>query len=164
MVGVIVIFRPHIMEEENHDLCCVFSPNFARSPWLPTISHYLTILVTCSFMFRFTKEEAELLRYIRIFDVISELYCILLRRRRMFEIIALYPNFWCYIRTILHFTKKEADVRNFCAISDFLTLYPNWTILRYTKEEAEARKRPSYLKAENIPVHSGRLVDLLFCV
>ena len=39
-------------------------------------------------------------RYIRIFDVISEVYSVLLRRRRMFEYKCshlsqpLYPNFW----------------------------------------------------------------------
>ena len=33
----IIIFRPHIMVEENHDLCCVFFPNSAKS--LPSSYH-----------------------------------------------------------------------------------------------------------------------------
>ena len=32
-------------------------------------------------------------RYIRIFDVISEVNCVLLRKKWSFKIIALYPNF-----------------------------------------------------------------------
>ena len=30
----VVILRPHILQigEENHDLCCVFFPNFAKIP------------------------------------------------------------------------------------------------------------------------------------
>ena len=37
---------------------------------------------------------------------------------------------------------EEAEVRNYCAMSDFLTLYPNYFTLRYTEEEAEVRKNP----------------------
>ena len=29
---VIIIFRPHIMGEENHNLCCLFFTNSAKSP------------------------------------------------------------------------------------------------------------------------------------
>ena len=32
-VGIFIIFRPTFsMGEENHDLCCVFFPNFAKTP------------------------------------------------------------------------------------------------------------------------------------
>ena len=41
----IIIFRPHKMAEENHDLCCVFFPNSAKSPRSPSLS-YLTFSVT----------------------------------------------------------------------------------------------------------------------
>ena len=53
-------------------------------------------------MLRFTKEEAEAqksappfvpARYIRTFDVVSVVNCVLLRRTRSSKIIALYPNF-----------------------------------------------------------------------
>ena len=55
-------------------------------------------------MLRFTDEaEAEVrkraspfipARDIRTFDVVSEVNCVLLRRTRCFEIIALYPNLY----------------------------------------------------------------------
>ena len=52
-------------------------------------------------MLRFKKEEAEVqksappfvpVRYIRTFDVMSEVNCVLLRRTQSFKIIALYPH------------------------------------------------------------------------
>ena len=51
----------------------------------------------------------------RIYEVncvfIYEVNCVLLSRKRKFEKIALFLSFRRYIRTILHFTKKEAEVR-----------------------------------------------------
>ena len=47
---------------------------------------------------------------IRIFDVISEVKCILLRRKRKIEIIALYPKF-DVIFEVNCVTKEEAEVR-----------------------------------------------------
>ena len=42
--AVLIIFRPQITREENHNLCCVFFSKFCQ---ISTISiHYLTILVT----------------------------------------------------------------------------------------------------------------------
>ena len=54
------------------------------------------------FYLRFTKEEAKVRKqvipfvpacYIRTFDVISDMICFLLRRKRRIEFIALYPKF-----------------------------------------------------------------------
>ena len=68
------------MGEENYNLCCVLFPNFAKSPLFTTL--YLLLRL------RFTKEEAGvrkqalpfvLARYIRMFDVISEVNCVLPR-------------------------------------------------------------------------------------
>ena len=50
-------------------------------------------------------------RYMRSLDVISEVSCVLLRSEPRFQFISLYQNFWRYIRTTLRFTKEEADVR-----------------------------------------------------
>ena len=43
-----IIFRPHIMWEENHNLCCVFFSNSAKSPRSPSLDYfnYLTISIT----------------------------------------------------------------------------------------------------------------------
>ena len=84
----LVIFRPTIycVGEENHNLCCVF-PKFCQ------ISTFYSILYL---ILRFTEEEAGVrkqallfvpARYIRTFDVISEVNCVLLRRKLMFETI-----------------------------------------------------------------------------
>ena len=37
------IFRPHIMGEENHDLCCVFLTNSAKSPRSPSTTWLIYI-------------------------------------------------------------------------------------------------------------------------
>ena len=79
------------MGEENHNL--FFFPNFAKSPLTPFSILYLVL--------RFTKEEAEVrkqalsfvpARYIRSFDVISEVNCVLLRRKRTFENIPVHSG------------------------------------------------------------------------
>ena len=41
----------------------------------------------------------------------------------------LYPKFQRYISSKLRFTNEEAEVRNYYAISVFLTLYPNYIAL-----------------------------------
>ena len=51
----------------------------------------------------------------------------------MWKIRSLMQKIFC-------FTKEEAGVRKYCSISEFLTLYAK-TIVRYTKEEAEVRKK-----------------------
>ena len=70
------------------------SPSLDYFNYLTILYSYLTILVTCySFMIRFNsgvrffkeKRRFELMRHIRIFDVIFELYSVILRRRRRFE-------------------------------------------------------------------------------
>ena len=66
---------------------------------IPQTSTFYSILYL---ILRFTNEEAEVrkqafpfvpARYIRTFDAISEVNCVVLRRKRRFEKIALYPNF-----------------------------------------------------------------------
>ena len=61
-----------------------------------------TLYSILNIILRFTKEETEVrkqafpfvpARYIRTFDVISEVNCVFVRRKRSFEKIALYPNF-----------------------------------------------------------------------
>ena len=56
----------------------------------------------------------KILRYIRIFDAVSELYCVLLSMSRRFgdkrshlSRSTLYPIFWRYIRSNLRFTEEE---------------------------------------------------------
>ena len=87
------IFRPHnLLCRGRKFIICVF-PRFCQ------ISTFYSILYL---ILRFTKEEAEIrkqalpfvpARYIRTFDGISEVNCALLRRKRKFDKIALYPRF-----------------------------------------------------------------------
>ena len=65
---------------------------------LPNLHFLLHFLLNTAF----TKEEAEVrkqtfpfvpARYIRTFDVMSEVNCVLLRSKRRFETFALYPSF-----------------------------------------------------------------------
>ena len=71
-------------------ICAAFFPNSDKSPF-HTCSIYL---LTCSYFFTCSYLLPILLaRYIRTFDVISEVNCVLLRRTRSFKIIALYQNF-----------------------------------------------------------------------
>ena len=51
----------------------------------------------------------------------------------------LHPNFRRCIRSKSRFTKEEVDVQKLCAISNFLTLYPN--LSRFTNQEAEVSKK-----------------------
>ena len=48
---------------------------------------------------------------------------LVLRKRAAICPSTLYPNFYRFIRS---FIKEEAEVRIYCAISAFLTLYPNY--------------------------------------
>ena len=67
---------------------------------------------------------SKILRYIRIFDVISELYCVLLRRGQRFENKKSHlsqhavSDYWRYIRNIC-FTEEEEEVRKSRALSEF---------------------------------------------
>ena len=72
-----------------------------------TYSHACSYLLTCSSLL----PNVSSARYMRTIDVISEVNCILLRSKRRFEFIALYPNFWRYIRTVSRFTNEEAGVQ-----------------------------------------------------
>ena len=78
------------MGEENHNLWYVFS-KFCQ------ISSFYSILYL---ILRFTSEETEVRKQVLpfvpaciwTFDVISEINCVFLRRKRRFEHILLYPN------------------------------------------------------------------------
>ena len=70
-------------------ICVAFFSKFCHISIL-----YLLHLLTCSYFFTCSYLLPILLaRYIRSFDVISEVNCVLLRRTRSFKIIALYQNF-----------------------------------------------------------------------
>ena len=68
-------------------------------------------------------------RYLQIFDVISEVNCVLLRTKRRFKNIALYPNFDvisevdCVLLRSGRGSKKRSYVAQH-AISELSTLYP----------------------------------------
>ena len=68
---------------------------------------------------------------------------------------ALYPIFWRYIRSTLSFTEEEVGVRNYCAISKFLTLYPNKiAFCALLKRKRRFRKRfhltPRYIRTFDV--------------
>ena len=71
-------------------ICVAFLPNSAKSPYFTCSIYLLTFsyLVTCSYLLPIVPA-----RYMRTFDVISEVNFRSLRSKRWFEIIALYPNF-----------------------------------------------------------------------
>ena len=50
--------------------------------------------VSCVSLKRWSRRGSKILRYIRCFGVISEVYCVSLRRKRMFENILLYLIFF----------------------------------------------------------------------
>ena len=82
----------------------------------------------------------KILRYIRICDDISEVNCVLLRRKWRFINIAIYPNF--DVRSEVNYTwarrTRRIRVWKYCAIFDF---WPHIrSKLRFTKEEADVRK------------------------
>ena len=79
-VAFFIIFRPHIMGEENHDLCCVFLQV------LPNLHdlHHLTIFIQFLDYFSYLLLIHESFRF---------MYFVSIRRKRRFEIIVLYQNF-----------------------------------------------------------------------
>ena len=105
------------------------------------VAFFFQILQNIHFLLHFklhsTKEDADVrkqalpfvpARYIRTFDVISEVNCVLLPRKRKFDTIALHPNF---------------DV-----------IFEVNCVLPRSRQVSNGGQ----LKAEIIPVHSGRLV------
>ena len=125
------IFRPHIMGEENHNLSFQILPNLHHDDLHP-LDYFTSTCLRSKLRFtnmrsklrftnirsklRFTNIRSKLRFYIRTilhftkkegrfekmsfhlyqqqtFDVISEVNCVLLKRKRRFENIALYPNF-----------------------------------------------------------------------
>ena len=93
-------------------ICVAFFSKFCQT------STFYSILYL---ILRFTKEEAGVrkqalplvpARYIRIFDVISKVNCVLLWRKRRFEKIAPYTNFDLISEVKLpSFTKEEVNFR-----------------------------------------------------
>ena len=87
-----IIFRPHKWGRKIM-ICVAFFFQILQDS---TFYYILNLIL------RFTKEQAGVrkhafpfvpARYIRTFDVISEVDCVFLRRKRRFENIELYPNF-----------------------------------------------------------------------
>ena len=118
---LIFVISAHINRGRKSWSVLRFFPNSAKFPFFT----WFIYLLTCSYLLPILPAH-----YLRTLDVISEVNCVLLRSKRRFEMIALYPNFRRYIRTMLRFTNEEAGVQRVRlhlsqhAISELLTFYP----------------------------------------
>ena len=115
--------------------------------------------------------------YVRTFDVISDVNCVLLRKKRIFENIALCPNYDVISEVKTRFTNREAGVqkstptyvRTFDVISEAncvllrkkrkfenIALCPNYDVIsdvktRFTNREAGVQKStPTYVRTFDV--------------
>ena len=75
---------------------------------------------------------------------------LVLRKRVAICPSTLYPKVYRYIRSKLRFTKGETEVRKYCAISEFLTSYPNYTAFYQLKMRQRFEKMRSHLSQHAI--------------